>query len=157
LNILGERISQRRKQKGLTQDELAKKAYISKQVISNIERGKTSVVSETVLNLLSYALLTTTDFLSGESDEPDKNRNGLIVPMYILPPWDYDYEIKELMNAHSKNRKVERIIRDIVNYLTYANCDDHGVEILENLIKLIRKEDHKTLEILMKFVKSLNE
>ncbi|MSU02119.1 helix-turn-helix domain-containing protein [Tissierella pigra] len=157
MKILGEKLAKERKKKGMTQDELAKKAYLSKQTISNIERGITKNINETVLNLLSFALFVTPDYLVGKSEYPDKNSKGLIVPYSMLPPWDYDFEIKELMKAHSNNRIVETLIRNIIHYLTYVDHSDCGVKILENTISILKKEDKKTIDILLKITKGLNE
>ncbi len=60
---LGKLIKQKRKEKNLTQQKLAKEVGISRQVLSTIENGKLSNLSirhlETILRLLGYDLCIT--------------------------------------------------------------------------------------------------
>lgn len=61
---LGNRIRELRQKAGLSQDELAKKAYVARQTISNWENNKTLPDVES-LKLLTVALDTTADDLLG--------------------------------------------------------------------------------------------
>ena len=70
--LTGERIKERRKAKGLTQEELATKLATSRQYISYYEKATRSVPSECVL-LLAQELDTTTDYLLGLSGDPTNN------------------------------------------------------------------------------------
>ena len=64
---VGERIRERRKQLGWTQDELVRKAGISKGFLSNLENGKRSVGAETLYDL-ARALGLSLDYLMTGSD-----------------------------------------------------------------------------------------
>ncbi|WP_371374831.1 helix-turn-helix domain-containing protein [Sporomusa aerivorans] len=68
-NITGIRVKQLRKNKGLTQKQLADMINVSPQVISNWERAYTPGISHDDLSRLASVLDTTTDYLTGISDE----------------------------------------------------------------------------------------
>lgn len=61
-NDMGKRIVTKRKQLGLSQEELAELADVSPQMISTAERGSKSILSENLLKL-SNALGVTADYL----------------------------------------------------------------------------------------------
>lgn len=61
-NTIGSRIRDRRKELGMSQEELAEKLYTSKQMISSYENDKTEI-KVSVLKELVVALDTTTAFL----------------------------------------------------------------------------------------------
>ena len=70
---MGKRIIKRRKQLGLSQEELAARADVSPQMLSTAERGSKSVLSENLLKI-SRALGVTADYLlTGRMVEPDVN------------------------------------------------------------------------------------
>jgi putative transcriptional regulator len=50
------RLAEMRKSAGLTQDALSKKAGVSRPYISNIERGKQTVITNTVMLKIAVAL-----------------------------------------------------------------------------------------------------
>ena len=64
--IIGERIKERRKAKGLTQENLAKKLGVTRQIISYYETSR--IPSAGDLAFLAKELDTTTDYLLGLSD-----------------------------------------------------------------------------------------
>lgn len=66
LNI-GERITQLRKQQNLSQDELTKKAGVSRTIIGNYERN-TNTPSIEVLIKLAKVFNVSVDFLIGEGE-----------------------------------------------------------------------------------------
>ncbi len=66
LNI-GERITQLRKQLNLSQDELAKKAEVSRTIIGNYERN-TNTPSIEVLIKLAKVFNVSVDFIIGEGE-----------------------------------------------------------------------------------------
>lgn len=66
LNI-GERITQLRKQQNLSQDELAKKAGVSRTIIGNYER-KANTPSIEVLLKLAKVFNVSVDYLIGEGE-----------------------------------------------------------------------------------------
>ncbi len=160
MKIIGERVRKIRKKRSMTQEQLAKKVFVSKQVISNIERGVTSEVKNSIMNLLSYALLCRVEYLKGESDEPIKNENGLVEPFYFLPKWDYEFEIKELLKENSRNRDIESLLREEIYYLKNIehtnDSKDVGVEILQGIVDVLNKEkrNNRELKILLDIIKA---
>jgi transcriptional regulator with XRE-family HTH domain len=66
---MGERVRHRRTQLGLTQDDLAQKAGISKSFLSDLENGKRNIGAETLFDL-GRAMGVSLDFLmTGEASE----------------------------------------------------------------------------------------
>lgn len=71
---MGKRIIKRRKQLGLSQEQLAEMAEVSPQMISTAERGSKSILSENLYNI-SKALGVSADYLlSGEISESNFDR-----------------------------------------------------------------------------------
>lgn len=68
---IGKRIKQSRKEKNLTQTELAKLVNVSSQVISNWEREYTSPNNDDIARL-SKALEVSADYLIGNTREPNE-------------------------------------------------------------------------------------
>ena len=72
-NEMGKRIVMKRKQLGLSQEELAARADVSPQMLSTAERGSKSILSENLLRI-SNALGVTADYLlTGRMAEVDAN------------------------------------------------------------------------------------
>ena len=72
-NEMGRRIVMKRKQLGLSQEELAARAEVSPQMLSTAERGSKSILSENLLKI-SRALGVTADYLlTGRMVEADGN------------------------------------------------------------------------------------
>lgn len=67
---LGERIRQRRDEKGITAIELARQAEISKGYLSELESGRAARPSGTILFRIASALGTTVADLLGEEIRP---------------------------------------------------------------------------------------
>ena len=68
---VGERVKRRRTELGLTQDELAQKAGISKGFLSDLENGKRSIGAERLLDL-GRAMSVSLDFLMTGKDSKDQ-------------------------------------------------------------------------------------
>jgi transcriptional regulator with XRE-family HTH domain len=158
----GNRISTVRKSAGLTQEDLAKKAYVSKKVISNIERGKTKTVNEYVLNLLSYSLLVRREYLTGESDDPNVNKNGLNQAVVIKPKWEFEYDIKNTFEKHSKTREVETLLQNIVYYLSQQEDGTHynkydGIRLLQEVVSLLQNENLRDIKMLIGIIKAIKD
>ena len=64
---LGRQVLVRRKEKGLSQEELGKLANISRNYVSLIERGEANSISMKVINKLAVALGTSPAELTGET------------------------------------------------------------------------------------------
>lgn len=67
--LIGERIKVRRKQLGLTQEELAFESETSQGAISRYELGVNEPTAEAIITL-AIALNCSTDYLLGMSDNP---------------------------------------------------------------------------------------
>ncbi len=60
-----------RKQKGLTQTEVAKRCFLSQKIVSEFENGKSNVTISTLLRLLA-ALQLTIDLVESEIDSKNE-------------------------------------------------------------------------------------
>jgi transcriptional regulator with XRE-family HTH domain len=69
-NIVADRIRYQRKEKRMTQKDLATAVNVSPQVISNWERGYTPEIGHDDLLNLALALNVTTDYLLGKVNDP---------------------------------------------------------------------------------------
>lgn len=67
---IGQRLKQRREACGLTQHELAKRSGTTQATIARIETGETASPRTSNLVALARALSTSSDYLSGEADDP---------------------------------------------------------------------------------------
>jgi len=68
-NELGRQVLQKRKEKGLSQTELGKIVGISRNYVSQIERGEAHGISMRILNQLGVALGASIAELSGEASQ----------------------------------------------------------------------------------------
>lgn len=71
MSITANRIKELRKQKKLTQSELAKKINASRMAIANYETDRNNP-SYAMLSLIADALDTTVEYLQGNTDTPTK-------------------------------------------------------------------------------------
>lgn len=65
LKDLGERIKQRRKQMGITQEKLAEAMDVSIQMISNLEQGKKAIRPENLVKLCNVLRISADFLLTG--------------------------------------------------------------------------------------------
>lgn len=70
--MLGQRLRSRRKEIGLTQEQLAEQVKTKKTTISNYETGYSTPNNE-MLSDLADVLRTTSDYLLGRTDDPTPN------------------------------------------------------------------------------------
>jgi transcriptional regulator with XRE-family HTH domain len=77
--LLGQRISQIRKSRGMTQDNLAEKSDISNNFISHIENSHSIPSLETLLKICAALEVTPNDVLIGASTETKEYLNNEIV------------------------------------------------------------------------------
>lgn len=73
----GERIKKRRKQLGISADELAQKLEISRSTVFRYEKGEIDKVPATYIKVLADALCTTPAYLMGWEDELDTDADFL--------------------------------------------------------------------------------
>lgn len=92
---MGKRIVTRRKQLGLSQEELAELADVSPQMISTAERGSKSILSENLLKL-SEALGVTADYLlTGRIIEAGANK---IAEKILSAPLETQNKIERIID-----------------------------------------------------------
>lgn len=160
--IDGSRVKKVRKQMNMTQEELAQQAYVSKKVISNIERGETKSVSDYILRLLSFALLVRCEFLTGDSEDPLKNEDGLQPAIFVKPRWDFEADIKYMLQKHSATEEVKNLMHDLVSYLMLLDDGIHrktydGVNLIQNIVDLLKNKKTKDIRLITKIVNTIKE
>lgn len=73
LTEMGARISSKRKNMGITQEQLAEKMDVSIQMISNLELGKKAIRPENLVKLCSILNVSTDYILTGKISEYESN------------------------------------------------------------------------------------
>ena len=68
---IGKRIQMRRKQQGMTQEQLADKMDVSIQMVSNLERGNKSIRIENLIKLSEILNISTDYILTGKETTED--------------------------------------------------------------------------------------
>lgn len=101
LTNMGMRISQRRKELLLTQEQLAEKMGVSLQTISCIELGKKAIRPQNLANLCTHLNVTADYVLYGKRDE--QQMNDVIEKLSALSPDEYSI-VQNLVDFLS-NRK----------------------------------------------------
>ena len=71
LKEIGKRIQNRRKQLGLTQEQLADEMNVSVQMVSNLERGNKSIRIDNLLRLCQLLSVSTDYILTGKENASD--------------------------------------------------------------------------------------
>lgn len=108
---MGERIRTAREEAGLSQEELAKKVYLRRATLSDIENGKSEANTGTFV-LLAYVLMK---------------------PLaYFLPPFMYD-ELKKEDLSPAEN--------EVITQLRYHVVGDQFRKLVVDIIKAIGKFD----------------
>lgn len=79
---IGKRIQGRRKQMGLTQEQLADKMDVSIQMVSNLERGNKAIRIENLIKLSEILNISTDYILTGK--ETTEDMQALTVQMASL-------------------------------------------------------------------------
>ena len=92
---IGKRIQGRRKQMGLTQEQLADKMDVSIQMVSNLERGNKSIRIENLIKLSEILNISTDYILTGK--ETTEDMQALTVQMASL---------------YQKERKMMKLLMD---------------------------------------------
>lgn len=98
---MGLRISKRRKEMHLTQEQLAEKMGVSLQTVSCIELGKKAVRPENLANMCTYLGVTTDYILYGKRSE--QQMEDTVTKLSELSPEAYD-TIQNLIDLLSKEK-----------------------------------------------------
>lgn len=83
MNRIGDIIRKHRERKNITQEELGNKLFVSKQVISKWERGRSLPDLETTQKLIEILEIDVNEILGGTVQEVKKNRKLLTIFMVI--------------------------------------------------------------------------
>jgi transcriptional regulator with XRE-family HTH domain len=115
-----ERLRFRRKEKGLSQPELAAESGLSKGSISNYERGERQPELDELVRL-AVALGTTVAYLSGETDNPERD------------------PVLELSNLQFRNPTGAPIDPKLIEILTMrVRAEEARLEAIKQLEEAIR-------------------
>lgn len=95
--LVGIRIMQKRKEKNLTQDELAYKIGKSKNHLSSIERGKYLPTTETISLICSVLGSTPDYYLIGKIDNTIENETISIIKQF---PQSHQIIINKLLKTY---------------------------------------------------------
>lgn len=101
---LGEKIKRMRKQKGLTQEQLAEIVDISSRNLSNIEVGANFPKAETLEKLLMALGVTTEELFANDHI---KSNFELIE--------DINFYINSVKEDHTMLERIYKILRDLIN------------------------------------------
>ena len=106
-----------RKMNNMTQEDMSKKLGVSKQVISNWERGYTTSISPDMLQMIAKVFNTTTEFMLGINKDnlterynnefgwkypTVSNRLGTILNNYRIQKGLSEHSFSELLNINTK-------------------------------------------------------
>ena len=104
-----EKLQELRKQKGLTQEELAKSLYVSRTAISKWESGRGCPNIDSLKEIAKFFSVTVDQLLSGEelltiAQEDQKQKAGIDHRLGIgdLP----EYQSKEKLHCHRNKGKI---------------------------------------------------
>lgn len=95
LKEMGLRISKRRKEHNLTQEQVAEQMNVSIQMISNLERGKKAIRPENLIKLCHILDVTADYILTGKKSSTDVQ--SIASKLSILPDDDI-YMIESLID-----------------------------------------------------------
>lgn len=112
--LVGIRIMQKRKEKNLTQDELAYKIGKSKNHLSSIERGKYLPTTETISLICSVLGSTPDYYLIGKIDNTIENETISIIKQF---PQSHQIIINKLLKTYLE--EIHQIWRNKFSMLIY--------------------------------------
>jgi len=114
----GDRIREIRGKRGMTQDQLAEKAGLSKGFLSDVENNKRNVSSQALLRIANVLAASIDYLLRGEHDRPVADREPVVIPPGLSKAaqemnWSYP-ETLELLDAYNSvvARRSNRTVPD---------------------------------------------
>lgn len=98
---IGEKIAELRREKGVTQAELADQLHFTRQAVSNWERGVTEPDAHTLPVLAAYFGITTDELLGAPPvrDAPPARSAAPAPKKYAAPPQKHRVEVRETVRA----------------------------------------------------------
>lgn len=147
-NILGERVLLARRDLNINQDELARRAGISRPFVSDIERGKTTNVGVETVQALAEALGVRYAYLLGLSDvvvdEDDYSHLGEPPALYAAGLSEEEGEALRLLRSMREGDRAQAmgVLRRLgrtpqlveLDYLLEALSEEMGVERLSAVL-----------------------
>lgn len=139
--MIGGQLTLKRKEKGLTQAELATRLDISKPFVSQIENGKRSIPEYLIPQISALLDFDFVAFLHSKANVSAEETNSEKTKTY--------QEILELLNELSENE--QKCVKDFLERFVVCSSD-RKKEILRELakipIKYLRSEMEKLMELL---------
>jgi transcriptional regulator with XRE-family HTH domain len=136
-NILSNRIKELRKQKGLSQEDLAKKIGVHLQTLSRYERGITEIPASILIKIADFLKPNLRWFLIGEGpmfiEHSPLTVSALSVAERRAPYDDITGEERDLIRLLRANPDVAGIVRKI---LGGREAEKEGVKDLQALLDL---------------------
>ncbi|MBN2504723.1 MAG: helix-turn-helix transcriptional regulator [Bacilli bacterium] len=130
LDIIGKKIVEKRRQKGMTQDELAAALYVTRQAVSKWEMGK-SLPSVEVLQAMTTLFDVSIDYILDGSDLKDDDYATMFM-QYPRESVIYRFLMSEHLNEHIKNvfyllstKERKQIIDRVLS--GYLDLDTHAL------------------------------
>lgn len=142
--INGKRLKQVRLNMKLSQQELSDKCFnISKQTISNIERGVTNTIQEKTLDSIAFVLNTSKDYLINKSDTYETNNQIIYSDIELNRLETLFIKFKEKhINDEQQTKSLIYILEFLLENQEYDNI------IFKDIIKFINNKNHKLMKIL---------
>lgn len=140
--MLAERLRLKRKERKLTQEELAQKVNTTKATISNYENGYSSPSNDMLVDL-AKALNTTTDYLLGLNNKENKA--------------DWNSKLPDLTEKDEKDiaKRMEKLKKDLME-----GADNDGLnylgeplskEAIESLLDALEYAERQTTRVNKKY------
>lgn len=104
---MGLRIREARREKGLTIEQLAERADMSPQYLSEVERGK-KIMGSMRLRNVSLVLAKSTDYFIHGVGGADPRRANILEELVALPPLDQERAVELLEDVLRIVRGAER-------------------------------------------------
>ena len=136
--MLGEKIAQLRKAKGISQEELGDILSTSRQAISKWERGEANPDISRLKDLAVYFNVSI-DYLLGYDVESNSVNNFIDRMKRSCDTANYDISIEDIKMIVSRNSNNLNLILEAVNYLGDYYYYSHQEGILDLLIQYIKK------------------
>ena len=118
----GERIKKLRKEKGITQEEMAKALKTTKQTISKYEKGIVTNIPSDRIEALCKLLETTPEYILGweqrVEENPVEEANKLAAWYMGLEYKETDAEVRLLLEEYSQlNEQKQAQVREYIHFL----------------------------------------
>lgn len=112
MNTIGERIKLRRKELGISADELAEKLNVSRSTIFRYENGGIEKVPVEYIGTIAKALYTTPSYLMGWEDNLECDTD-FVAEMF--KDQEVVLNVKKLIDLRKENRK---IVYEMIDFLS---------------------------------------